>query len=157
MSILGDIARVSPLELDKLSSNADAYGWLSREAPSVDLDRYWDGLRFAIDAAGSPVNPIGDGRPYPDEGSVWGADLPQATSHVLSCDEVRQASAWLSVTPFSSLVLHLAKANAAGLYPANYDWTSPAVQTNMASCFRMLVIFFHEAATAGECCVFWAA
>lgn len=156
MSVLGDIARVSPVELERLRSASDAYAYLSREVPTCDLDRSWDGLRFAMDAAAFPVNPIG-GRPYPDEGSTWGEGGPHTNSCALTSDEVRQAAALLAATPFTALAVHLTAVNTAGLYPNNWDWTSPDVQSGAARYYRMLVAFFQEAAAAGQCTVFWAA
>ncbi|MEU5529390.1 DUF1877 family protein [Micromonospora chersina] len=157
MSVLGDVAMVSAAELDTLRSEGNAYSYLSgTEVPKVDLDRYWDGLRFVMDAIGFPVNPIG-GRPYPDERSAWGHGMPNSDSCALAPDEVRQAAASLVATPFTALEIHLPAANVAGLYPGNYDWTSLATRTNAGHYYGTLVAFFQEAAAARHCTVFWAA
>ncbi|HJP76213.1 MAG TPA: hypothetical protein VJ914_18230 [Pseudonocardiaceae bacterium] len=121
MSVLGEVARISPDELDRLRLDGGAYDYL-------------DGLRFVMDAAGFPVNPIGGGRPYPDERSAWGHGMPNTTSCALTADEVRQVAA-----------------------RASYDWSSHAVQMNAARYYGMLDAIFQEAATYGECTVFWAA
>lgn len=156
MSVLGDIARVSPVELDRLRSAPDTYGYLSREVPTCDLDRYWDCLRFVMDAAAFQVNPIG-GRPYPDERSAWGHGMPHTNSCALTVDEVRQAATQLAATPFPALAVHLAASDTVALYPDNYDWASPTIQNNAADYYRTLVTFFQEAVAAGQCTVFWAA
>ncbi|HEY3505316.1 MAG TPA: DUF1877 family protein [Actinocatenispora sp.] len=157
MSVLGDVARVGPVELERLRSTADAYAYLSGGAvPTCDLHRYWDGLRFAMDAAGFPVNPIG-GRPYPGTRSAWGHGMPHTTSCALTPDEVRQAAALLAATPFPALAAHLTGAGVADLYPANYDWRSPDTHAGAAGYYDALVGFFRDAAAAGQCTVFWAA
>ncbi|WP_027343093.1 DUF1877 family protein [Hamadaea tsunoensis] len=157
MSVLGDIARVSTTELERLRFDSDAYGYLSgAQVPKVDLDRYWDCLRFVMDAAGFPVNPIG-GRPYPDEASAWGDGTPNSSSCTRTPDEVRLAAASLAATPFAALTKYLPAANAAALYPSNYDWTSLATRTNTARHYGALVAFFQQAAADGQSTVFWAA
>ncbi|GAB3574868.1 hypothetical protein GCM10027445_36500 [Amycolatopsis endophytica] len=135
---------------------SDAYGYLSDQVPTCDLDRYWDGLRFAMDAAGFPINPIG-GEPYPDEGSTWGEGGPHTNSCALTSDQVRQVASLLAATPFTALTKHLTAGGTAGLYPANRNWASPVVHSCAAGYYRGLVEFFQEAAAAGQCTVFWAA
>jgi hypothetical protein len=157
MSVLGDVARVSPAELERLRTDRHRYDYLSGpDVPKVDLDRYWDVLRFLMDAAGFSVNPIG-GEPYPDEMSAWGHGMPHSISCALGPDEVRHAAALLAATPFSALEAHLAAANAEVEYPMGRDWTEPDRWSTAADFYRMLGAFFQEAAAAGQCTVFWAA
>ncbi|WP_412540746.1 DUF1877 family protein [Longispora sp. K20-0274] len=157
MSILGDVARVSPAELERLRSLEHAYELVwSDEVPKVDLDRYWDGLRFLMGAAGFPVNPIG-GRLFPDEERYWNQGDPHTEGRSLTADEVRQAAAALAATPFEALAAHAEKANDADLYPQSRDWTCPVTQQHTATYYRALVDFFQEAAASGECTISWAA
>ena len=58
MSMLGSLTRVSPEEADRLRSpDAQPYEVLSEHEAPIDLDKYWDVLRFLLDAAG-PARPV---------------------------------------------------------------------------------------------------
>jgi hypothetical protein len=75
VSVLGDIARVAPEELEQLRQDSvGAYRHLSRapRIPLLDVDRYWDILRLLLTHAGVPVNPIDGGELYPDAESARG-------------------------------------------------------------------------------------
>ena len=107
-------------------------------------------------AAGAPVNAISGGTPFPDEHTGWGY---AADSRSLSAGEVQQVAAFLDATPYEVLAVHLPSAADAEppLYPENRDWNTPEDAAWLGSHYPRLVAFFHAAATAGECTVFWAA
>lgn len=156
MSILGDIARVDPQELEALrSGDTPAYSALanSEHIASLDLDRAWDILRFLLDAVKIPANPISGGYLYPDEESAWGYN---GNSRVLPVEQVRQAAHFLRSTPFETVREHFASASEARLY-AGHWLDSPAAGQRIEGYYAALADFCTQAADAGQCTIFWAA
>jgi len=155
MSILGSLVRVPPGLVEELRApGADPYGVLSEHETQIDLDRYWDVLRFLLDAAGVPVNPMRSGRLYPSAEEAWGHD---GDSCLLTVEEVRDVSDFLESTPFLAVAVHLRAATQVELYPMNREWDSPAMHERVAGFYEETTVLFREAAAAGECMVFFAA
>lgn len=154
MSILGSLARVSPDLVEELRSPAARpYDVLSEHETQVDLDRFWDVLGFLLDAAGAPVNPMRSGRLYPSAEGAWGYD---GNSCLLTVEEVRQVWHFLESTPFSAVAIHLGAAKDASLYP-DRDWDRSIARYRVERSYDEMVELVREAATAGECTIFWAA
>ncbi|GIE85509.1 DUF1877 family protein [Actinoplanes regularis] len=155
MSILGSLARVSPELLEQLRApDAQPYAVLSDHETQIDLDRYWDVLRFLLDAGGVPINPMRSGRLYPSVERAWGG--PDGDSCLLAVEEARQVSEFLDARPFSDLAIHLRAAGEAPLY-GNKQWDRPDIRDRVELLYEEMVQLFRDAADAGECTVFWAA
>ncbi|MBF9131907.1 DUF1877 family protein [Plantactinospora sp. S1510] len=154
MSILGSLARVSPGLVEELRSPAAwPYGVLSEHETQVDLERYWDVLRFLLDEAGAPFNPMRSGRLYPSAERAWGYD---GNSCLLTVEEVRKVWHFLELMPFSAVAIHLGAAKDASLYP-DRDWDRPITQYWVERSYDAMVELVREAAAAGDCTIFWAA
>ncbi|MEV4539346.1 DUF1877 family protein [Asanoa sp. NPDC049518] len=155
MSILGSLVRVSPNLVEELRSpGADPYDVISELDTQIDLDRYWDVLRFLLDAVDVPINPMHSGRPYPNAEDAWGHDR---SSCLLTTDEVRQVSHFLEKTPFSEVAVHLKDATKVQLYPMNRQWNSELMFDRVKVSYDEMVELFREAARNGECIVYFAA
>jgi hypothetical protein len=155
MSTLGSLARVSPELLERLRApEENPYAVLSDHEEQIDLDRYWDVLRFVLDAAGVPINPMRSGRLYPSAESAWGGH--GGDSCLLTVEEVRRVSEFLDARPFSDIALHLRAAVNAPLY-GNKQWDRPDIRDRIEHLYQEMVALFRDAAASGECTVFWAA
>jgi len=158
VSVLGCMVRLSPSDRSDVAlDRKNACQRLLDLDPHVTLDlvRYWDGLRFLFEAAHAPVNPIGDGELFPDERGAWGAD---GDSRTLDAGQVLVAATYLRGTPFESLAVWLPLATQdSNLYPINRDWTSRSMVDWLSHHYAGLVAFFQAAAAEGQCTVFWAA
>lgn len=153
MSILGSLARVSPGLVEELRSPAaQPYDVLSEHETQIDLEKDWDVLRFLLDAAGAPFNPMRSGRLYPSAERAWGYD---PNSCLLTVEEVRQVGHFLDTTPFSAVEVHLSAAKNASLYP-DRDWERPIDRYWVERSYDAMVELVREAAAAGDCTIFWA-
>lgn len=155
MSMLGSLVRVSPEDVDRLRSpDAQPYEVLSEHEAQIDLYKYWDVLRFLLDEAGVPVNPMRSGRLYPSEDRAWGGF--DGDSCLLTADEVQQVAHFLESTPFPVLAAHLGAAAAAPIYGTR-GLDDPFIQERVSHVYEQLRELFREAAANGDCTVFWAA
>jgi hypothetical protein len=154
MSRLGTLARVSPELLEQLRSpEAKPYEVLSEHETQIDLDKSWDVLRFLLDEAGVPVNPMRSGRLYPSAERAWGHDQ---NSCLLTVEEVRRVWRFLEATPFRNIAMHLRAGIDTPLYPG-WQLDDPLVRRAMEPEYEAMVELFGDAAAAGECVVFWEA
>lgn len=154
MSILGTLVRVSPQLLEELRSpEARPYAVLAEHDTQIDLDRFWDVLRFLLDEAGVPVNPMRSGTLYPSAELAWGYD---GNSCLLTTEQVSRVSYFLDARPFEDIAVHLRAAAQAPLY-ASRQWEEPSTRERIEQEYEAVRRLLREAAEAGECTVFWAA
>ncbi len=163
MSMIGEYARLSPVEMDRAVRDPQwAYDHvqdlLEVEIPPgdvghcTDVDKAWDGIGYLLRHRGDArVDVIGGGTLL--DADDWGYGPPR----YLTVDQVGHASAHLLATPFADLAPHYdaARMRDEKIYP-HAIWDDDASTLDyLRDNYEALTEFFETAASSGEAVILW--
>lgn len=167
--MIGNYLRITLLELDRARTDPAWASEFAEDLADAELDapdspdgklaterlfrtdKAWDALRFLFERAGSPVDLILGEEEFTDED--WG----YGPAHLLTVDQVRTASTFLSAATFDELTRGLTATDlaAANLYPQ--IWDEPDAFDWIRGYHDDLTVYFAEAAAAGDAMIAWLA
>lgn len=166
--MIGNYLPITPQEWDRTRSDDEwvlefAQGLADAEIDAPDSDRgtlaaeklyrtdkAWDALRFLLlERAGCPVDVIQGEQDFTDED--WG----YGPAHLLSAEQVRTASTFLTATTFDALAspANITALIAENAYPT--IWDEPDALDWVRRYYDGLTAFFGTAAGGGDAMIVW--
>jgi hypothetical protein len=166
MSMIGEYARVTRAELDRALREPEwaleyveelEEGYHHRHDSvgadrMIDIDKAWNGIWYLLNAAGAgPVDPVAGGVQLSDDD--WGYGPPR----YLTPDEVAEAVAHLSTTPWETLAKHFdpARMDDEGIYPLIWVRDGDDALDFLRPHYEVLTSFFAIAADTGDAIILW--